>query len=360
MADQDFVLAPPTVKVGFSLEPVQNALNSLMLLNQIKDRSGFGEWTERTAALLTPERLQTNHVVFEVMHKACEVAIGWSDFAAFIDSIASSDAVTMRDNILDELLHKVDVADKGAILADKATFLDTMQKALGHKYAEKGEELDLSVFEDAYPLVIDPPAMQAAIVEHLRFMWDEHLQQEWKRVLAMLQESAEAFRQIDFNGQTAIQAARVVTGRNLSGIWEDLDRAESVVFVPSAHIGPYVSMFHHDQQIYVLFGARMPEGVKMRSAALTRSELLVRLSALADDTRLTILELLTERDELCAQDIITLLNLSQSSASRHLRQLTATGYLVERRREVAKCYSLNPDRLSDTILALRTFVRGKA
>ncbi|MBC7870249.1 MAG: winged helix-turn-helix transcriptional regulator, partial [Chitinophagaceae bacterium] len=240
------------------------------------------------------------------------------------------------------------------------TFVDAIYNAYAHKWNEKGEEFDGRVFEDAYPLLIDPPAMQATIVEHLRFMWDEYLQQEWKRVLPMLQDSADAFRQIDFNGQTAIQAARVVTGRNLSGIWEDLDRAESVVFVPSAHIGPYVSMFHHDQQIYVLFGARMPEGVKMRSAALTRSELLVRLSALADDTRLTILELLTERDELCAQDIITLLNLSQSSASRHLRQLTATGYLVERRREVAKCYSLNPDRLSDTILALRTFVRGKA
>jgi ArsR family transcriptional regulator, arsenate/arsenite/antimonite-responsive transcriptional repressor len=95
------------------------------------------------------------------------------------------------------------------------------------------------------------------------------------------------------------------------------------------------------------------------SPALSRSELLVRLSALADDTRLQILELLTQHDELCAQDVIEMLDLSQSAASRHLRQLTATGYLLERRREVAKCYSLNPQRVDDTLRALKRFLRAK-
>jgi ArsR family transcriptional regulator len=68
------------------------------------------------------------------------------------------------------------------------------------------------------------------------------------------------------------------------------------------------------------------------------------MNALADDTRLRILEILTKHDELCAQDIIEELGLSQSSVSRHLSQLSATGFLVERRRDVNKCYSLNVDR----------------
>jgi DNA-binding transcriptional ArsR family regulator len=49
--------------------------------------------------------------------------------------------------------------------------------------------------------------------------------------------------------------------------------------------------------------------------------------------------------------------LSQSSASRHLRQLTASGFLSERRRDVAKCYSLNKERIDDTMHALKDFLR---
>ena len=81
--------------------------------------------------------------------------------------------------------------------------------------------------------------------------------------------------------------------------------------------------------------------------------MLVRLNALADDTRLSILEMLVAEEELCAQDFINRLDLSQSSASRHLRQLTASGFLNERRRDVAKCYSLNSERIEDTMKALK-------
>jgi DNA-binding IclR family transcriptional regulator len=65
--------------------------------------------------------------------------------------------------------------------------------------------------------------------------------------------------------------------------------------------------------------------------------------------------LIRERGELCAQEIIDLLELSQSTCSRHLRQLTASGYLRERRTESGKCYSLNPDRLVDTARAIESY-----
>jgi DNA-binding IclR family transcriptional regulator len=65
--------------------------------------------------------------------------------------------------------------------------------------------------------------------------------------------------------------------------------------------------------------------------------------------------LIRERDELCAQEIIDLLQLSQSTCSRHLRQLTASGYLRERRTEAGKCYSLNPERLIDTARAIESY-----
>ena len=50
------------------------------------------------------------------------------------------------------------------------------------------------------------------------------------------------------------------------------------------------------------------------------------------------------------------LDLSQSAASRHLKQLSATGYLIERRCSGAKCYSLNRERVQDTMRAVEAFL----
>ena len=107
--------------------------------------------------------------------------------------------------------------------------------------------------------------------------------------------------------------------------------------------------------MWVLFGARVPEGAVVHAPDLTRAEILVRLNALADDTRLRMLKLIAEEGELHSQDIMTHLALSQSATSRHLKQLSATGYLNERRCEGAKCYELNPRRIEDTLQALSAF-----
>jgi len=53
---------------------------------------------------------------------------------------------------------------------------------------------------------------------------------------------------------------------------------------------------------------------------------------------------------------MTQLDLSQSAASRHLKQLSATGYLSERRREGAKCYSLDPERIEDVLAAVSSYL----
>jgi ArsR family transcriptional regulator len=109
----------------------------------------------------------------------------------------------------------------------------------------------------------------------------------------------------------------------------------------------------------VVFGARVPEGIAARSPALSRSELLTRLTTLADDTRLRILELLAEEGEQNATAIGEKLGLSQSSASRHLRQLCATNYLTERRFQGAKHYRLNQDRIDVTFYALKDILQKR-
>jgi len=199
--------------------------------------------------------------------------------------------------------------------------------------------------------------MQRMLVEHLRGMWTEYLEEEWARVEPLLQESVDAFAQLHLERLSPAEAMRVVTGRGFHEGWDSRMMAgRRIVFVPSAHVGPYQSKFRTESLLGIIFGARLPEGVAPGASALSRSELLVRLAALTDDTRLSILAELSRAPELCAQEIIGRLGISQSAASRHLQQLSATGYLDERRRDGAKCYTLNRERLLATLRAVERYL----
>jgi len=65
--------------------------------------------------------------------------------------------------------------------------------------------------------------------------------------------------------------------------------------------------------------------------------------ALADETRLQILALLSWRGELCVCDIMTVLGLTQSKVSRHLRYLTQAGILEDERRGIWVSYRIVND-----------------
>ena len=94
-------------------------------------------------------------------------------------------------------------------------------------------------------------------------------------------------------------------------------------------------------------------------AGMSRSELLVQLRALADETRLRILDLLLQEGELHAREIVSRLGLARSSGSRHLSQLSATGYLTERQGPgKAKCYAIKPERFQETMQFLQRYTHG--
>lgn len=83
--------------------------------------------------------------------------------------------------------------------------------------------------------------------------------------------------------------------------------------------------------------------------------------SLDDETRLRILALLLHEQELCVCDIMAVLQLPQSTVSRHLSLLKNLGWLQDRREGLWVFYSLvkRPEPLQQTLLPiLRHFLHG--
>ncbi len=365
MTEDIAIVAPPTaLTLSVEMEPIFHFLSSLTMLNDTEDFPGLSDWLVQTAQAMSPALHRDTALFLGPLSKAIypEKNLTLLDIPAYLDVLAGEDAVAMRDRALEKFC--CDEGEEGptpeTLLADLNAYLAVIKE----KYREKDvlEHYDPELHKDAHALLQDPDLLKTRAVAHFRRLWGDYMADEWARVAPMLEESVAAFQHLDLDAMDMPEAFRAVTGRPLPERWQELideflGDGGKLTFYPSAHLGPYLTMSIESGSAWVGFGARMPEGVSVRSPALSRSELLVRLGALADDTRLSILELLTQEEELYAQDVIERLDISQSAASRHLRHLSASGYTLVQRKEGGKCYRLNRERVEDTLQALSEFFK---
>ncbi|MCC6614769.1 MAG: winged helix-turn-helix transcriptional regulator [Anaerolineae bacterium] len=363
--DRDYISAPQIVKVEFALEPVMIQLESLALLNQHDQLSGFGNWVAQTYATMTPGERRENQIVFEsadfIFYMEYPPLPEHQTIPEYVDWLFQQNLDGAADRVIKGWLSKIDehpdhwssdrpVPTFEQLRSERESFIEFMETT-----CERAN--DSGQWSETFDLLQQPVVWFERIKNHLGFMWENFLKDEWAQALPMLHESIDAFRRMPFENVTLNEAIRTVTGRDMRGKLGNIeDQVESVCFIPSPHIGPYVAKLLDDKDVKIVYGARLPRGVQTQSSALSRSELLIRMNALSDDVRLRILEMLTVHDEMCAQEIIERLGLSQSTVSRHLSQLSATGFLAERRKEANKCYSLNTDRVVDTVRALTNFL----
>jgi len=76
-------------------------------------------------------------------------------------------------------------------------------------------------------------------------------------------------------------------------------------------------------------------------------QLIKVLKSLADETRLRILKILRERDELCVCEIMQALDISQTRASRNLSILKDAGFVKDRREGLWIYYSINKKKVNE-------------
>ncbi len=338
--EDNVVLALPLVDVQVRLEPAHNVLASMLALATLDTFSGLAPWVQQTAAQFSKKAMTLHLALFRLLPAAFQPTDSDIEFPAHLERLAAEDPNNLITRLLaDYRRYTGPGAPPGSDLAAYLEFARTTQI--------NNEPVSPAVYAQVRALVKDPPRFQATLVKHLRAVWEGGLKAEWERSRPLLERTVEAFAAHNYSGLTPHEAIRAVTGRDLHlDVWlEKLSQVQQIIFVPSLHIGPYLFSLAEGPLVRIVFGARPPESPAPALPELNRAQLLTWLGALADDTRLNILQLVGEAGELCAQDIITLLNLGQSSASRHLSHLSATGFLIEHYPGgKTKCYRLNPAR----------------
>ena len=323
MAGLFHTASPRSLPINIELEPVYNVLNSVALLNEVQRMPALDAWAVRTAGSLTPGQRRSNRLIFEALGGALLPDQDFPDFPAYLADLAAQRPTAVRD------------------------------KAFAHLRAAPA---DAALQAEAQALLDDPPALHDLITSHLRAIWEAGLAAEWKRVLPPLQKMVAIAQHRPQPEAAAIaENLRTFIARDAP---TDAD-VERIICVPSPHTGRYVMRLYRGTTLRLFFHGPSNYAVVMRTSPVGRAELLAQLTGLADETRLRILGLFATQNELSAQEIMARLDLSQSSASRHLKQLSS--YLIERRGEGAsKLYTLGPTKVDQTFHALQRLLYDPA
>jgi DNA-binding transcriptional ArsR family regulator len=191
------------------------------------------------------------------------------------------------------------------------------------------------------------PQIKSRFVAVVERFWREVYQAEWLATLPLMERSvAYHLRQryrLDFP-----DLFMAVTGRLLPQVRTDLS-AEEVCFVPSCYIGPYFAYMSHPRALVVYYNCRATPVAQRQSEG---PGLFPLLKALADETRLQIVEML-QGQEMYARQIVERLDISQAAVSRHLKLMTRAGVLCVRREGGAKFYSIDTNTLNYLLDTLR-------
>jgi ArsR family transcriptional regulator len=346
--------------------PALNAFGSMLLISKAEDDPGIHEWVARTRAQMSSEERFRHKLVTIGFYYSILPRTNGTSFESYIESLEATQPSQFRDYLLTAYQGTCITQESQKEMGKTVNWDEVLSSA--ESYVEFlqyrfGQELtDVEIETRAYQYVIDPAALKQLITGHIRWFWKNYLQAEWTRVRPMLEESTKAFNQMDLSDMTRMELMHFITGKEIhESKWgHELENARELVFVPNAHIGPYMHVTKVNDNFYIYFGARLPEGSNVHVPELDRAEIVSKLSALADETRLQILRMIADNGEMRANEIIDATGLSQPSVSRYLGQLAANGYLQERRVSGAKAYTVNHDRIEKTLKAVSAFLLDRS
>ena len=329
-----------SAEIDVVVQPLSAQLLSLALLTESTPELQLDPWVAAAAARLTPEQRARNRLIFGALNGVLDDDLHAADLPAYVAAIARVEPAALLAR----------AADTNADAADA----------------------------DAAPYLNDGVALRDLLVAHLRELWESALAPEWRKHGLLLRASALALkRALSPSGDEATVHARaqwdatmpddvvayaarararrirsnlLFRGRTPDWAATHLARARGVRLSLSPHVAFALTSVDGGATAHVF---AQFDNTMMRVAPVRPAEVLARMGALADETRLRVLELLAAKGELRGQEIIAELGASQPVVSRNLKLLVGAGRVGERRAgDTNKWYRLRTDGSDAAFVAL--------
>lgn len=366
MPEIDLVRGEPPLEVEFRLSLGTSLMYTMFLVGTAPEHEGCDQWVYATYSALPPDLKAEMEVIQAVLEKSSGLD-AWAldlplddpantDFDAFVarlDSLTDDEFGAAAATMLEEWARgcKEETAQEISLPS-----LDEPSALKAFLQAVQFEERHL---EQAVHLLRHPAELKARFIAVLTRLWNDFYREEHERYLPVMERSVQHHRRQGYSGDF-IRVSTAVVGRVLPIDREVCARARKVVFIPSCHTGPYVVVSHYlrDSRLVIVlsYNCRLT-GTPDRDQPLAVQELFPLLKALADETRLQILSILSGQ-ELYIQEIVDQLNISQPAVSRHLKLMVSSGLLTVRKEESMKYLAIDEEVLSTLADRLRSF-RGK-
>jgi ArsR family transcriptional regulator len=377
----ELVAGTPALRLSTAVSPPLDLVSVLSLLYRAVPGSDLDPWLVAARRGLSPE-LRAD---LDLLH-------GFSGRLLYYMEEPVMRFDPLRPDRLDagvgELLAFLDGLPPEEYRRMAASALERVAHDLGHPPAGLGDDpegwrrslepaLTTASADEVLPLLAEPARLKERTIGLFRGVWDAFYREEYAAREPDLRRAAVLAEPATDRG-FGLAFADLTGSRPPAPLVARLAEVERVAFCPSAHLGSFVSYILYPPDLVVFFGAPdllarrgtadpanpervpgEPTGDPFPAAAvpaahadeLDNDALLESLRALADPTRLRVLDLLGD-GELYAQEIVGRLGIAQSAVSRHLSMLERAGLVAVRPRRGSKFYGLVPERLDAVAGAL--------
>jgi DNA-binding transcriptional ArsR family regulator len=213
----------------------------------------------------------------------------------------------------------------------------------------------------------DPGEVLRQFIEILEEYWENAFRHEWERLEPLLADVVTAAgRELATAGPYAFLSQlnpRLRAARDEGCLWIDkmpdgdvsMAPGGQLVLMPSVYIWPHLGVELNETLPSIVYPAPfMTEEARPR---IPPQELLRVLRALGDDTRLRALRLIAEHPR-STQELAQLVNVSESSLSKHLRLMSEAGILTTRRQGYYVLYEIAPARIDALSASIGAYLAG--
>ena len=217
-------------------------------------------------------------------------------------------------------------------------------------------------------LLADPARFTQQVVSLLEEYWQVAFGREWRWVEPQLRRSVvESEWLLATSGIWAVlgKLPRHCRANSAQGeLTIDLPHTHTVevsassplVLRPSVFVWPQLRV-SCDQPWPTTLVYATPKQRREAQPRIPPGELLGALRALADDTRLRVLQLIAERPR-STQELVPLIGLSSAGLSKTLARLSEAGFITARREGYYVVYCLAPDRINAVSAAIHAFLNA--